>query len=341
MNSPIFIFGSARSGTSLLSRIVGSHPNIGVPFETHLYDRFYPWLKYYGTLEQKKNRDRLIKDILQTDVITYWQPKPDFDEIVSMLEINNFHGIVDALMKVWLKKCGKKRWGEKTPWHMYFWREILEGFPDAKFISIVRDGRDASLSWQKARFGPKHIYPLAKRWKHFLNVFSEFKKVVKKENLYELRYEDLLDNPKKITQEICVFLGENYSQEMLLFHQTTTAYPTDKNNDQNLSQPLMQSNKEKWRQALSSKELRIFEAVAAKELESYGYPLAVPDARISAAEKTFITFIIHPMLRIKSMATNFQGHRDGLVQLFVYIRLRIHALFNNRQESNKFKPGRN
>ena len=330
MNSPIFIFGSARSGTSLLSRIVGSHPNIGVPFETHLYNRYYPWLKYYGDLELEKNRNRLIKDILHTDVTTYWDPVPDYNDIINMLEINNFHGIVDSLMKAWLKKCNKKRWGEKTPWHMYFWKEILEGFPDAKFLSIVRDGRDASLSWRQARFGPKHIYPLAKRWKHFLEEFGEFKKVVKKENLYELRYEDLLENPEKISREICDFLGEDYSEEMLSFHKTTTAYPTDKNNDKNLARPLIQTNKEKWRKNLTSKELRMFEAVAGKELENYGYPLAAPNARVTTVEKYYITFILHPMLRIKSMAKNFQGLRDGLVQLFVYFRLRIHHLFNSR-----------
>lgn len=329
MNNPIFIFGSARSGTSLLSRIIGSHPNIGVPFESHLYNRFYPWLKYYGDLELEKNRNRLIKDILQTDVMTYWEPKPDYADIIDMLEIYNLHGIVDALMKAWLKECGKIRWGEKTPWHIYFWKEILEGFPDAKFVSIVRDGRDASLSWREARFGPKHIYLLAKRWKHFLNEFSEFKKVVKKENLYELRYEDLLKDPEKIAREICAFLGEDYSEEMLSFHKTTTAYPTDKNNDKNLSRPLMQTNTEKWRKGLTSEELRMFEAVAGEELESYGYPLASPGAQVGIVEKYFITFIIHPILRIKSMAKNFQGLRDGLLQLFVYFRLRMHHLFNS------------
>ena len=330
MNSPIFIFGSARSGTSLLSRIVGSHPNIGIPFETHLYNRFYPWLKYYGDLELEKNRNRLINDILQTDVMTYWDPKPDYVEIISNLERNDFHGIVDAVMKAWLKECDKTRWGEKTPWHMYYWKEILEGFPDAKFLSIVRDGRDASLSWRKARFGPKHIYPLAKRWKHFLTEYSKFKQVVKKENIYELRYEDLLDNPEKITMEICDFLGEDFSEEMLSFHKTKSAYPTDANNEKNLTKPLMQANKEKWRQEMTNKELRMFEAVAGEELKIYGYPLSVPEAHVSAVEKYSITFIIHPILRIKSMAKNFQGLRDGLIQSFVYFRLRIHHLFNNR-----------
>jgi hypothetical protein len=328
MSSPVIIYGSARSGTSLLSRIVGSHPNIGVPFESHLYNRFYPWLKYYGDLAQAKNRDRLIHDLLQTDVMALWDRKPEYDDIVRLLEHNDFHSIVDAMMKAWLLKSNKSRWGEKTPWHMFYWREIMEGFPDAKYIFIVRDGRDASLSWRAARFGPKHMLPLAKRWKHFHDVYEQFKQAVNKDNLYELRYEDLLDNPEKIAREICEFLGEDYSDEMLAFYKTTTSYKTDKGNDANLSKPLMQSNKEKWRETFSAKESRIFEAIAGDTLERYGYARIEPAAKVSGLEKFYISKILHPLLRIKSMAVNFQGHRDGLVQLLIYLRLRCHALFN-------------
>ncbi len=326
MSPPIFIFGSARSGTSLLSRIVGSHPNIGVPYESHLYNQFYPWLKYYGDLELEKNRNRLVRDILRTDVMNDWEPKPAFEDIVNAIERSDFHGIVDAIMNAWLKKVGKNRWGEKTPWHLYYWKEILQGFPDAKFVNIVRDGRDSSLSWQQARFGPKHIYISARRWKHYLDEYTEFKKAIRSEDLFELRYEDLLDDPEKTARDLCSFVGEQYSDQMLAFHESAVAYPTDKGNDENLAKPLMQSNKEKWKQQMTQKELRIFEAVAGKELEEYGYARAVPEASISALEKLYITRLLHPVLRINSMLRNIKGQKDALIVLWIYLRLRMRAL---------------
>ena len=329
MNSPIIIFGSARSGTSLLSRIVGSHPNIGVPFESHLYNRFYPWLKYYGDLGREKNRARLIQDLLDTDVMALWDVKPEFEDIVNNLKENTFHGVVDALMNAWLEKCGKQRWGEKTPWHMFYWREIMEGFPDAKFIFIVRDGRDASMSWLKARFGPKHIYPAALRWKKFHEEYERFKQAVNPDNLYELKYEDLLDRPEEIAKDICALIGEEYSDKMLAFYQSPVSYKTDKGNDTNLTKPLMTSNKDKWKQALTQDEKRLFEAVASEELVRYGYQLVVADASMTTTEKLLINYWQHPMRRAVSMAKNFQGHRDGVVQLYIYLRLRIFALSNS------------
>ena len=323
MSNPIFILGSARSGTSLLSRIIDSHPNIGVPFESQLYNTFYPWLKYYGDLSDIKNQCLLLKDILLTDPMQGWDPKPDLDETLNNVTRTTFDGLVEALIGAWAKKRNKKRWGEKTPWHVYYWREILNGFPDAKFIHIVRDGRDASMSWKAARFGPKHIYPLAKKWRNYLDVVTEFEKEVSPSALYELRYEDLLDNPEGIAREICTFVGEEYSEEMLNFYKNPALYPTDKGNEKNLTKPLMNSNKDKWKLLLNKGDREIFESVAGHYLDKYSYEREFENPKVSGVYKKFVSYCLHPLLRIKSMIKNKKGHRDGLIRIFIYLRLRL------------------
>ena len=116
---------------------------------------------------------------------------------------------------------------------------------------------------------------------------------------------------------------------MLAFHKSTTSYKTDKGNDKNLTRPLMKSNKEKWKKALTQDEKRIFEAVASEELARYGYQRVVDNASMSTMEKLYIKRLLHPVRRMVSMAKNFQGYRDAIVQLLIYLRLRLFALFNS------------
>ncbi len=322
---PIFIFGSARSGTSLLSRIVGSHPNIAVPFESQLYNTFYPWLKYYGDLKEEKNRRRLVRDMLYTKDLLDWTPRPYAKTTFSAITRFDFHGIVDALITEWAKQSGKQRWGEKTPWHIFFWREILEGFPDMKIVHIVRDGRDASLSWKNARFGPKHIYHLARKWRHYLEQVDDMKQALGEDRIFELRYEDLLDDPEGITKRLCAFIDETFSEDMLSFYHEKVPYPTDKQNMSNLTRPLIRSNKEKWRKAMSERETRIFEAVCGGFLKKYRYDCVHESPRISGLEKWTMNYLEHPPKRIWSMLKNTKGQKDALRLKYIYFRLRLGA----------------
>lgn len=328
MSKPIIIYGSARSGTSLLSRIVGSHPNIAVPFESHLYNTFFPWLKYYGDLSLGKNRERLVDDILSTHVMKDWSPMPIKQDILAKIDRFDFHGIVEALILSWAEQSGKSRWGEKTPWHLFYWQEIEKGFPDSKIIHIVRDGRDASISWKKARFGPKHYFHLANRWKKYLEKIDEVKQIVPSDRFLEIRYEDLLLDIESKSKEICAFIGEDYSPKMLEFYKSKIPYPTDKQNNENLSKPLDANNKEKWRHLLCDKDLRIIESVAGDYLQKYGYKLMTPinQRKISSIEKIKIKYIVHPPKKIYSMTKNTKGMWDALQRVKIYLRLRLKAI---------------
>ncbi len=320
---PIFIFGSARSGTSLLSRIIDAHPRIAIPYESHLYNTFYPWLKYYGDLELAKNRERLVDDILSTEVMKDWYPRPDRQLTLEAINRFDFHGVIDGLMSAWTTTEGKQRWGEKTPWHIFYWREIISGFPNAQVIHIVRDGRDSALSWKKARFGPKHIYLLAKRWVQYLEIVEQLQSNLDERSFIEVRYEDLLSEPELVIQKICNFLGEDFAPEMLAFNTNSAPYLTDRQNQQNLSKPILANNAGKWRTEMTARELRIFEAVAGTTLERYGYERQLAQPRISALEAMQFQYLEHPPRKIMAILKNRKGHIDGLQRLKIYLRLKL------------------
>ena len=230
VGNPFFIISCPRSGSSLLSRMLDAHPRLAVPFESHLFNTFYPWLKYYGDLKDQGATELLIQDILSTDVMRDWHPSVDKASVLSMLRVRSFGGVVDAIMRSWAKTQNKQRWGDKTPEHVFYSSNILECFPNSKFIHIVRDGRDVAISLIRARFGPKTVYSAARRWESYLNEIEKLKRSISPSSFFQLHYEDLLHDPQKILADVCEFLGEEFKQEMLEFYRNTAPYNTDQTN---------------------------------------------------------------------------------------------------------------
>lgn len=325
---PFFIFGAPRSGTSLLSRMINGHPEIGVPFESLLYTSLFDWRSRYGDLRIEANKTRLVQDCLRTYPMQLWTPVLRDVDVMPHFERPDFHGAVEAIMRAWLVTQGKKRWGEKSPWHVYYWPQIIEGFPKSKVVHIVRDGRDSALSWKTARFGPRHVYPLAKKWRKYIQTIGELRTAIGNDRVHELRYEDLLKDPERELRSICAFLDVDYADSMMSFYQNKDPYPTDATNNNNLSRPLIQTNQQKWRSLMSRRELRAFESVAGEVLERYGYERMVPDARLGPWEKARISFVEHPLSRVYGIALNVQGMKEAVRLWTIYAGLylrRAHA----------------
>lgn len=331
MVKQFFIFSPGRSGSSLLSRMLNQHPNIAVPYESHLMNTFYPLIKYYGSLSEPSNLERLIEDILKTDVMNDWHPKLSKKDILNELKQYEFGSLFDAILSSWAKKTNKKIWGEKTPHHLYYWKELNDMFPKAKFIHLIRDGRDVASSFIKARFGPKTVFKAAHHWNNYINKFCELSSELNKDRILNIRYEDLLDNPEKTLSKLCDFLNQDYDNEMLNYHKNKTSYKTDVRNEINLKKGLMKENKEKWKNSFNDKELEIFESISGVNLKKFGYELATGNKEISSTEKIFQSYVIHPPKKIKAMLKNKKGHRDALIIQKIKLRLLIDYYF---QRSN-------
>jgi sulfotransferase family protein len=321
-HDPFFIFGCPRSGTSLLSRMLASHPNLAVPYESHLYDSVFPIVQRYGDPSRGSARARLVSEILRTEPIRRWTPPPSLSATLEAIQRDDFHGIVEGLMRTWASSQGKSHWGEKTPQHTLCWRTIAEGFTKLQVIHLIRDGRDVALSYRAAHFGPKHVYPLARRWLTYLAAAEEARANLGNEVFLQVRYEDLVADPERELRRICRFLGEEFAPSMLTFYQGRN-FHVDQHNARNLGCPVMSENSDKWRAEMTAREVRIFEALAGPALERYGYPRTVSRPQVSTWEALACRYLEHPPRRISAMLKNREGYRLAFERLRLHICLSI------------------
>jgi hypothetical protein len=339
--NPFFIFGCPRSGTSLLSAMLGSHPNLAIPRESHLYDNVYPIVSGRADLTHEPTRVRVVSEILQNSHIKNWKPSPTLPETLEAITRHDFHGLVDGLLRSWASKTGKPRWGEKTPQHTLCWRSILSGFDDAQVIHVVRDGRDVALSYRSAFFGPKHVYPLALRWQEYLAAAEEARAALGAGAFLQVRYEDLVAAPEQELRRICSFLGEEFAPAMLTFYNEDRGPRRDSRNAENLRRPVMADNTEKWRTQMSQRELRIFEALAGSALKRYSYETALTNPSISGWESFACRYIEHPPRRMLSILRHTLLHQLVLEKLKLRLALnRDHRAFSSREGSTRLQRSR-
>ena len=291
---PIFMIGAERSGTTLVMAMLGCHPRIAVPEVVWYYTRFRPYLFTYGDLSKEQNFRTLAEEMVFGLKTPFWgmkvNPRTILDEIISSVRERSFAGIYCAMHERYAKEVGNKpRWGEKTPHNLFFIKEILEDFPNAQFIFITRDGRDASADYLESAFGPTNIFCAAESWALCQNAVKPWRKKLDSTQWLDVKYEVLVKDQVKVLKEVCGFLGEKFSPEMLEFHKTELAKARGATKDH---KPLGHATSDQYigiyKNLLSLRDQKVFAAVAGKELKEAGYELEVePDAISKEQEELY------------------------------------------------------
>jgi hypothetical protein len=286
---PVFMLGAERSGTTLIMAMIGCHPRIAVPEVVWYYPRFRPYVHTYGDLRKDENFRTLIAEMAFGLKTPFWgmpvNPRTLVDEIFESVRERSFAGVYRAMIERFARTAKKPRWGEKTPYNLFFVREIKEDFPNAQFIFITRDGRDASADYLQSGFGPNNIFCAAEVWKLCQNAVEPCRRQLRSSDWLDIKYERLVREPERTLREVCEFLGERYSPDMLQFHQTDLAKARGASRDHApLGGPATDRYIGIYRELLSVREQRIFAAVAGEEMRRAGYPIDVEPLTIDASE---------------------------------------------------------
>ncbi|OQX04872.1 MAG: sulfotransferase family protein, partial [Desulfobulbaceae bacterium A2] len=280
--------------TTLLMAMLGCHPRIAMPEVGWLFPRIYPWRHTYGDLASDGNFRTLAAEMLFGLNQPLWgmrlNPMTAVDEIMAQAPERSFAGIYCAMHQRYaLERGNKPRWGQKTPNNLYFVPQILDNFPNAQFIHITRDGRDASATSLESAFGAGNIYGAAYTWDAAQRFVQPLRQCYDAATWHDVRYEELVRDPVRVLQGVCDFLAEEYRPEMLNFHQTPVGKARGKQRDHApLGSPVSDRYVGIYKRLLSLRDQEIYAAVAGTSHLAAGYALDVEAAVLTVEEKALL-----------------------------------------------------
>ena len=272
----VFIVGRGRSGTTLLQNIIDSNENAVLARESkiiiHLKNKYFGVEKF-----DEQTIDELIADLYKDNFFNFfWEVDQEklTKELKSYPTNQLTFSIVCKIIYLhytsFFNKKSIKIIGDKNPAYAVFIPELLEVFPDAKFIHLVRDYRDNVVSNSKA-FGEKSFGYLAYGWLVF-NKKIEEANYKYPNKFYTLRYEDLVSSPKEKAIEICDFLNLDFSNEMLSFASKINDLPiTLPKNHLNLLKPINTSQVGKYKNELNDNQLGLIDFICGDFAKKYNY----------------------------------------------------------------------
>jgi hypothetical protein len=284
MNPFVFIVGCARSGTTLLQRLVDAHPQIAVLPEINWITNSFRARKWLGPAGR-------VTPVQVAGLVEHYRFREcafSREEFVGLLGPEGsvpYATFLGRLFALYGRQKGKPLVGTKTPEYVRRLPTLHALWPEAMIVHLIRDGRDVCLSvlsWSHAhraagRYATWADDPVATTalwWRRKVLLGRDGARRLEPRLYYELRYEDLVARPAEECARLCAFLGVPYDEGMLRFHEGRTR-PEPGLDAKDAWLPITPGLRS-WREQMPPRDQERFEAIAGDLLEDLGYPRAFP-----------------------------------------------------------------
>jgi Sulfotransferase family len=273
---PLLVLGVRRSGTTLLRVMLDRHSELAVPDESY----FVPQLADRHL--RRVDPDAFVDDLRRLNTVTEWDVP--LEQVRARLSPRMPIGAaIGTVYAIYAKERGKPRWGDKTPMYMQNLRLLERLFPDALFVHLIRDGRDAATSFLAMPPGivtetwmhPRTPAAFACQWRTEVAAARRLGRRVGARYL-EVRYEDLVTDVESQLRRICDFARLPYEPGLADYAGNVDV--SAKPHQQSLKRPLTEGLRD-WRKQMSPADVAAFEHVAGDVLQELGYETSTePDA---------------------------------------------------------------
>ena len=281
-----FIVGVGRSGTTMLRLMLDAHPDLAIPPETH----FVPDL--IDAIEDGASPATAV-EVMQS-VRQWGDLHMEPEEVVARFEaLDDFDAAsaLRAFYAIYLERQDKPRWGEKTPAYVRKMRQIEKTLPEARFIHVIRDGRDVALSRWKRTLGEGKRAPAGQVAEGWERRIRRAQKQGKRLGHYlELRYEDLVTDTEPNLRKICEFIELDWDPVLLRYYERAADRMSEMARDlpsadgkpvrpgaermqahAMTQKPPDPSAMYRWKEKMSAADVAEFDAAAGRLLSELGY----------------------------------------------------------------------
>ena len=244
IDSPVFLIGAERSGTTLLRLILDHHPVVAFQHEFELSVKYLP---ASGWPDMRTYCDQLACDRNFTHSKYSIDPSLDYPHLVN-----------DFLLQKQRASGSKPVIGATV--HFQF-SNLTRIWPNARFIHIIRDGRDVARSMvQMGWFG--NSWNSCVEWVSAEHEIDNFRPRITDARWLDVQYESLLEDARGELNRICEFLGVEFDEAMFSYADDSTYEPIDA------------SLAYQWRRKQSQREVQLIESRVGDMLVKRGYALS-------------------------------------------------------------------
>lgn len=273
MTSHYFCIGAAKTGTTILARLLDQQPGVACMWEAYFFQPNHG-ASVFNPDGQKWRRHGFTRadvDEWRDDAVATFTP-----EARKQLSEPEYVDRARRLMTAVLDRFGEASFativGDKWPYYAKRIEFLLEAFPDARYVYNVRDPRGVWNSGQTFKERERGDLILDE----MLEADAKIRPYMDDHRFLAIRYEDLISEPETTMAGLGDFLGFSFDPRHLDYDPLDDPLPDRWNWVPTAAGDLDPQLTQKWKKQMTAEQIEAVEQRAAEFMSSYGYDRTSP-----------------------------------------------------------------